>query len=60
MYSKIMATIADARKDHDVWKDKMSEYAEEVGRLEMKARVIILQEDFCAALLDIANGLVLV
>ena len=38
----------------------MPKHAEEFGRLEIKACVIILQEDFCVALSDIADDLVLV
>ena len=38
----------------------MSKHAEQIGRLKTKARVIILREDLCEALSDVANGLVLV
>ena len=60
VFSEIMTKMETANRDHDVWKNKMSKHAEEIGRLEIKARILILKEDFCAAILDIATCLVLV
>ena len=60
VYSEITTKMAKANRDHGDWKNKISKYVELIGKLEIKSRILILQVDFCKAMVYIANGLVLV
>ena len=58
--SKIKSLMATANTDYEESKIKMSKHANKIGKLEIKARSLILQQDFGTAMREIANGLVLV
>jgi hypothetical protein len=60
VYDEITTQMAEAVLDHENWKQKMSSHAEKLGKLETKARKLILKGQFCDAIMDIATGLVIV
>ena len=60
VYDEITTQMAEAVLDHENWKQKMSKHAEKLGKLETKARKLILKGQFCEAIKDIVTGLVIV
>ena len=59
-FAKITAVTEEARKVHEAYKNNMSAFAKQMGSLEIEARIEMLEHQFNVAVLEIAEGLVII